>query len=111
MAGGLLTAAASLIGPEPSSASSVQLGAGTRRVAGDPFANAVKLPAYLGSLTSRGYKVEVFIGRVGPLYTVSDLSGSVLATHLNADALYARFPELDVSTLHAEGDSRETSAD
>jgi hypothetical protein len=105
--GGALALAGHFIGPAATEATPVPLGHSRVGVTSESFANSVRLPAYLGSLSSRGYQVEVYLGRTGPLYTVFDLSGRVLAMELNAEALYARFPELDVKTLHAEGDPRE----
>ncbi|MDX2114553.1 MAG: hypothetical protein SFZ24_02885 [Planctomycetota bacterium] len=101
-AGGLvvLFVAASLVGPGGSSATPLAFPAssGDERV---ERLRSVAMPAYMGSLTSGRYTLDVYMDRGGPRYTVRDASGAVLGERLTAEALYERFPELDPSGMHA----------
>lgn len=56
----------------------------------------------LGTLTGSAYFVWVYAGATGPVYTVADREGRILATELDADALYERLPEVSVTTLQLQ---------
>lgn len=104
LVGGVVATASTFIGPASSNATPVTLGEW------DPLpteselaaAKAAKWPAYLGSLTGPRHIVEVYVGRNGPLYTVKTLEGETLVTQVNSDEVYARFPDLKLSEMHAE---------
>jgi hypothetical protein len=102
----MFASAASLVGPDASSATTVGAiaGAGSADNAAEQLAAArlAKLPAFLGSLTSASYRIDVYVGRDGPLYSVSDHAGKVLADRVHSDEVYARFPELNLPAMHAE---------
>lgn len=105
MVGGLFASAASLMGPDRSSATVIEMArgpsAGEEMAAELAAAKAAKMPAFLGSLTSHTYRIDVYVGRNGPLYTIADLNGKVLAEQIRSDEVYARFPELDAEAMHA----------
>ncbi len=106
LVGGIFASAASLVGPDASRATTVGAiaGAGSTGDAAAHLAAArlAKLPAFLGSLTSASYRIDVYVGRDGPLYSVSDHEGRILADRVRSDEVYARFPELNLPAMHAE---------
>ncbi|MFT3684075.1 MAG: hypothetical protein QM783_03945 [Phycisphaerales bacterium] len=53
----------------------------------------------IGTLTGSPYFVWVYAGASGPVYTVANHEGKILAVELDADALYAQLPEVSVQTL------------
>jgi hypothetical protein len=60
----------------------------------------------LGTLTGSPYYIWVYAGGTGPVYTVADRAGRVLAFELTADELYEQLPEAsvkDLQLLPAEG--------
>ncbi len=104
LAGGVFASAASLVGPDATEATPI----GASREQADRAlaesmaqARAARLPAFLGSLTSSSYHVDVFVGRHGPLYTIKSLDGRVLGELLPSDEVYARFPDLGPRELQA----------
>lgn len=110
-AGGLAVFAGSLIVPVTTSATPLSLRAegpvaGAYRV--ESPMRAMKMPAYIGTLTGRDFAVDVYIGRKGPLYTVKDETGSVLGVLLTSEEVHERFPDLDIGGMNA--DYREASA-
>ncbi|MBL8747296.1 MAG: hypothetical protein JNK58_13195 [Phycisphaerae bacterium] len=115
IAGGVLAAASALIGPASSSARTLSPDAQTNsalqsaRQASLDAARAAKWPAYLGSLTGARHTVEVYVGRNGPLYTVKDNSGTILATQITSEEVYARFPDLTLRDMHAEAEPARAS--
>lgn len=101
---GVLFGAASLLGPQGSSATTVSMPPPASNQA-DESVRTVKMPALIGTLTGSDYAVDVYMGRKGAQYTVRSLDGKTLADSLTSEELYARFPELDVNAMHAEGDA------
>lgn len=114
LVGGIFASAASLVGPEASRATTgaSNPGVGADSFAADQLASArlAKLPAFLGSLTSASYQIDVYVGRDGPLYSIADHRGTVLADRIRSDEMYARFPELDLPALHAEAGTQPDAA-
>lgn len=53
----------------------------------------------MGTLTGSPYFIWVYAGENGPLYTVADREGRILATEVDADTLYERVPEVSVQSL------------
>jgi hypothetical protein len=56
----------------------------------------------LGTLTGSPYFIWVYASPTGPVYTVADRDGRILATELDAETLYERLPEVSVSTLQLQ---------
>lgn len=104
--GVVIAAAAAFIDPFQSRATPVaaerMFAESSERTAALNAAKAAKWPAFLGTLTGDRFMVDVYIARNGPLYTVKDLQGQVLATQLDSEEVYARFPELQLNDLHAD---------
>jgi len=57
----------------------------------------------LGVLTGRDYRIEVTDSPEGPRYSVFDEFGELLADELLADDVYRAVPNLDLTTLFADG--------
>lgn len=108
--GGIFASAASLVGPDSSRATTDNAvtvpGAEGNAEGRMAAARSAKLPAFLGSLTSASYRIDVYVGRNGPLYSVADHEGNVLADRVRSDEVYARFPELNLPAMHAEAGAR-----
>lgn len=108
LAGGVIAAASSLMGPASTSATTVDQSQTTGLLNGSDVdssltaVRAAKWPAYLGSLTGGQHTVDVYVGRNGPLYTVKDLQGRTLAAQITSEEVYARFPDLSPRDMHAE---------
>lgn len=103
---GLFFAAASLIKPEGTRATTLRPDAEPQTaptVAGQPGGpmRSVPLPALLGTLNGVDYSIEVYLTRQGPRYTVLTTAGRRIAELLTEGELYERFPELDVQRLQA----------
>jgi hypothetical protein len=61
----------------------------------------------IGTLTGSPYYIWVYAGRTGPVYTVANKQGRILAQELTADELYAQLPEVAVDQLHLQpGDGK-----
>lgn len=56
----------------------------------------------LGTLTGSPYFVWVYAGPSGPLYTVADRQGRILATEVDAETLYERVPDVSVRSLQLQ---------
>lgn len=106
LSGGVVVAAANLIGPGRTEATIVP---SVNPIAEEPSAHAGRLPAYLGTLQSSRYTVDIYIARKGPLYTVRDDAGRVLASQISSEELHSRFPELNVDRMHAGSASGRSS--
>lgn len=62
---------------------------------------------YIGSLEAPDLKVDVYVTPSGPRYTVSStVSGSVLATMIDAQELAQRFPVFGEGHFRADAESR-----
>lgn len=102
-----LATAASIIGPAFTMAEAPAEPSAEQRAA-DIAAErwrAVKMPAFMGTLTGWRYKVDVYMTRNGSAYTVKDREGTILGEMLTSEALAARFPDLDIPSLHAGSES------
>jgi|GEM_PF-6195557 len=53
----------------------------------------------IGTLTGSPFFIWVYAGTTGPVYTVADNTGRVLAQELGAEALYAQLPQVAVEHL------------
>jgi hypothetical protein len=56
----------------------------------------------IGTLVGSPYFVWVYAGVNGPLYTVADREGKILATEIDAETLYQQLPEVSVQTLQLQ---------
>lgn len=56
----------------------------------------------LGTLTGSPYFIWVYAGKTGPVYTVADRDGRILATEVDAETLYERLPEVSVQSLQLQ---------
>jgi len=65
-----------------------------------PVVNSMR--PLLGTLVGSPYFVWVYAGPAGPLYTVADRAGRILATEVDAETLYERLPEVSVETLQLQ---------
>lgn len=66
---------------------------------------ASETPAFLGTIEGGHYRIDVYVGRSGPLYTVHDLQGLLLAHLLSGDELRERFPALDPRAMSAQANT------
>lgn len=57
----------------------------------------------LGSLSGGDYRIEMFDSAEGPRYSVFDEHGDLLADRLLAEDVYRAVPDLDLTTLFADG--------
>ena len=57
----------------------------------------------LGVLTGRDYRIEITDSAEGPRYSVFDEFGELLADELLAEDVYRAVPDLELSTLYADG--------
>ncbi|MBL8991178.1 MAG: hypothetical protein JNJ48_06315 [Phycisphaerae bacterium] len=83
-------------------------GSGAPALTGGPRAPAVDGQGrkLLGSLVGSNWHVWIYSDPTGPLYTVANSRGQVLAEGLGADDVYRRFPDLPIDRLRlipAEG--------
>jgi hypothetical protein len=53
----------------------------------------------IGTLSGSPYYIWVYAGREGPVYTVADKGGRILAVELTAEQLYAELPDASVKDL------------
>jgi hypothetical protein len=53
----------------------------------------------IGTLTGSPYYIWVYAGQHGPVYTVADKRGRILATEVSADDLYQQVPDASVRDL------------
>ena len=53
----------------------------------------------IGTLTGSPYYIWVYAGQHGPVYTVADQTGKILATEVTADELYQQVPDASVRDL------------
>jgi len=73
-----------------------------------PSATPVQIPAVaskrplLGMLVGSPYFVWVYAGPKGPLYTVADRAGHILASEVDAETLYEQCPEVSVQSLQLQ---------
>ncbi len=58
-------------------------------------------PASLGSLSGPQYSVRIRASQTGPLYTILDDNGLVLAEDLTAEQASEQFPDLDLAGMQA----------
>lgn len=56
----------------------------------------------LGTLVGSPYYIWVYAGPQGPLYTVADQTGKILATEVSAEQLYEAVPEASVEGLRLQ---------
>lgn len=56
----------------------------------------------MGTLTGSPYFIWIYAGPTGPLYTVADRQGRILATEVDAETLYERIPEVSIQTLQLQ---------
>lgn len=57
----------------------------------------------LGSLSGGDYRIEIFDSPEGARYSVFDQNGDLLADRLLAEDVYRAVPNLDLTTLYADG--------
>ena len=69
----------------------------SRRLSQTPHPKGWRL---VGQLEGRENRLLMFASPEGPRYTVYSLAGDLLAPDLAADDVYRAFPDLDLSTLH-----------
>jgi hypothetical protein len=56
----------------------------------------------LGTLVGSPYYIWVYAGPQGPLYTIADQSGKILATEVTAEQLYEQVPDASVEGLRLQ---------
>lgn len=61
----------------------------------------------IGSLSGRDTQLWIYSSPAGPLYTVLDAHGKVLARGLTTDQVYEQFPDLHIHELHFTGDPKQ----
>jgi len=94
--------------PLPASVGKAEETPGAAGLATGPRAPAVdgKGRKLLGSLVGSNWHVWIYSDPTGPMYTVANSRGQVLAEGLSADDVYRRFPDLPIDRLRlipAEG--------
>jgi hypothetical protein len=99
---GVFFAAARMIDPFSSSATTVNLGAKRPAPAQAPTASVRTVPALIGTLIGVDYSLEIFVTPEGLRYTVRDREGRLLAEQIGDDEVYEKFPSLDITTMHAD---------
>jgi len=102
---GVFFAAARMIDPFSSSATTMNLGAARPAPIEAPNTRVQTVPALIGTLTGAEYSLDIFVTPGGLRYTVRDLAGNVLAEQIGDDEVYEKFPSLDISTMHADAET------
>lgn len=99
---GVFLAAARMIDPFSSGATTVNLSG--QRLGAEPAPNTrvQTVPALIGTLIGAEHTLEIFVTPEGMRYTVRDRAGNVLAEQIGDDEVYEAFPSLDISTMHAD---------
>lgn len=102
---GVFFAAARMIDPFSSSATTLNLGADRPATTETSNTRVRTVPALIGTLIGAEYALEIFVTPEGMRYTVRDRSGKLLAEQIGDDEVYEKFPSLDISTMHADAET------